>query len=111
MAPALVVRRGAEVATRLTLEFEAVQERVEREIEVEARLFPIGDHVEPGAELIPDRRPDRVASRLLAVIRAELVEVRSRQLQPAGKRVAADDSRPDRLVRHYVSLRHVIALP
>ncbi len=104
MAPPLVVSGRAEAATRFVVELEPVDERVEGEVEVEARLFPVGDHVEPCTELVADRSPDRIARRLLAVVRAELVEVRAGKLEPAWERIAPDDGRPDGLVRHVESL-------
>ncbi len=75
VAPALVVGRRPEAAARLVVELEPVQEGVEGEVEVEPRLLAVRDHVDTRAQLVADGRPDRVASRLLAVVRAELVEV------------------------------------
>jgi len=100
VAPALVVGRRAEPARDLLVELEPVEEGVEREVEVEAGLLAVGDHVDAGAQLVADRRPDRIANRLFAIVRAELVEVHARQLEPARERVAADHRRTDRFVRH-----------
>jgi hypothetical protein len=98
------VSRRAEAAARLAVELEPVQEGVKGEVEVEPRLLAVRDHVDRRPQLVADGRPDRVASGLLAVVRAELVEVQTCQLEPAGERVAPDDRRADRFVRHPRSL-------
>src|SRR5512132_970436 len=104
MASPLVVSGRAEAATRFVVELEPVDERVEGEVEVETGLFPVGDHVEPGPELVADRGPDRVARCLLTVVGAELVQMRSGELEPAGERIAPDDGRANGAVRHGQSL-------
>jgi hypothetical protein len=55
-------RRGA------LLELEPVEVRVEGEVEVEPPLLAVGDHVEPGADLVHHGGERRVAGRLLGVV-------------------------------------------
>ena len=102
---ALVVRGRPPAAARLVLQLDALEERVEGQVEVEARLLAVGDHVEAGAHLVADRRRDGVARRLLEVVGPEVVDVLGRELEPARERVAADDRRADGLVRHGGTLR------
>ena len=99
VAPALVVRRGAEATRRCPLQLDAVEVAVERQVEVEPRLLAVGDHVEAGADLVVDGGDDGVVLQLGAIGRAEAVEVLDGEQQPAGQRVAADDRRPQ-LSRH-----------
>ena len=105
VAAALVVRGRAPAAARLVLQLDPLEERVEREVEVEARLLAVGDHVEAGAHLVADRGRDGVARRLLEVVGPEVVDVLRHELEPARERVAADDRRADGLVRHGGTLR------
>ena len=100
MAAALVVSGRPEAAARLPLELEPVEEGVEGEVEVVAALLAVRDHVEARAHLVRDRGRDRVSHCLLPVVRAQLAVVQGRELEPAGKRIAPDHRRPDRIVRH-----------
>ena len=52
---ALVVGGRAEVAGGGALEFDALDETVEGEVEVKAGLFAVGDDVETGVELVAER--------------------------------------------------------
>src|SRR5262249_27790278 len=65
-----------------------------RQVEVQPRLLAVRDHVQPRRDLVVDRRDHRVFLKLSPVRVAELVQVCARKLQPAWKRVAADDGRP-----------------
>ena len=69
--PALVVRRRAEAAGRRGLSVDALEEAVEREVEVEARLLAVGDHVEPGGHLVVHGRDHRVVLHLGQVVGPE----------------------------------------
>ena len=89
--PALIVGGRPETARRRALQLDALEESVERQVEIEPRLLAVGDDVEPGGELIVERAHHRVVLRFGDVGGAEAVEVRGRELQPAGKRIAADD--------------------
>ena len=100
MFATLVVGRRAEPARRRTLKFDALEEAVKRQVEVEPRLFAVGDHVEPGGELIVHGGDDSIIDHLLAVGVAELLEVLAGELKPAGEGVAADDGRAQRLLFH-----------
>ena len=92
---ALVVRRRPEAPRGRVLELDPFEVAVEREVEVEPRLLAVGDHVEPGGDLVVHGRDHGVLLQLGDVVRAELVEVRRRVLEPARERIAADDGRPD----------------
>ena len=96
----LVVGRRAEPARRRTLKFNALEEAVKRQVEVEPRLFAVGDHVEPGGVLVVHRCGHGIVDHLLAVGVAEFLEVLAGELKPAGERVAADDGRAQRLLFH-----------
>ena len=67
------------------LELDPVEVAVEREVEVEPRLLAVGDHVEPGRDLVVDGGDDGVVLQLGDVVGAERVEVRRRVLEPAGQ--------------------------
>ncbi len=69
---------------------DALQPAVEREIEIVARLLAVGDHVQPGGNLIVDRGDDRVRAHFLDIGFAELIEVGRGKLQPSRKRITAD---------------------
>ena len=81
---ALIVRRRAEAARRRRLQFNPLEEAVERQIKIQPRLFAIGDDVEAGRDLVMNGRDDRVIFQLLAVGFTELVEVLTGKLEPAG---------------------------
>ncbi len=100
VSAALIVRGRAEPAAGLVVELEPVEEGVEGQVEVEARLFAVGDDVEAGPKLVADGRPDGVAGRLLAVVGPELGEMLAGELEPAREGIAADHRGADGLVRH-----------
>ena len=60
MLAALVVRGRAEPPRRRGFEFDALEVSVERKIEIEPRLLAVGDHVQPGRDLIVHGRDHRV---------------------------------------------------
>ena len=92
MSAALVMSGRSEAARRRGLELDAFEKSVKREIEIEPRLFAVGDDVKSGLQLVVDGDGDRVVDEFFAVRLAKLVEILGGKLQPAGKRVAADDS-------------------
>ena len=55
VAPPLVVRRRAEASGGCRLALDPFEIAVEREVEVEARLLAVGDHVESRFDLVVDR--------------------------------------------------------
>ena len=89
----LVVRRRPEAARRSRTASNAFQSSVEREIEVIARLFAVGNHVQPGRHLVVYRHDDRVIPQFFDIGVAELLQVRRSKLQPSGKGIAAHHSR------------------
>src|SRR5206468_10329958 len=99
---ALVVRRRTEAAGRSGFHLDTFEEPIEAEIEVEPRLLAVGDDIEPGIDLVANGDRHGIIDQLRTVGLAEHVEVRGGKLQPAWKRVAADDGRPERGGRHEV---------
>ena len=75
---------------------DTLQAAVEAEVEVEARLLSVRDHVEPGGELVVDCDDDRVLLQLGDVVRAELVQSSRSVLEPAREGVAPDHRRAQR---------------
>src|SRR5438445_6363227 len=75
---------------------------VEREVEVETRLFSVGDDVQTRGSLVVDGGQDSVVLQFSAVSLAELLQMRTGQLQPARKGVTADDGSPEGVLFHYV---------
>jgi len=91
----LVMRRRAKPSRRRGLQFDALEKSVKRQIEIEPRLLAVGDHVEAGLELVVNRNGDGVLDQFLAIGFAELVQILAGELQPAGKRITADDGRSE----------------
>ena len=89
---ALIVGRRAEAARQGLLQFYAFQKAVERQVEIEPRLFAVRDHIQSGGDLIVNRRDHGVFLQFGAIGFAELVEVLAGEFQPAGEGIAADDS-------------------
>src|SRR5207244_752157 len=85
MLPALVVSRRPEPARRLAVALDSFEVAVEGEVEVEPGLLPVGDHVEPGRELVADSAGDCVLDELGEVVETEVAEVLARVLEPAGE--------------------------
>jgi hypothetical protein len=101
MFAALVVRGGTESPRRRRFEFKAIDETVEGKVEVEARLFAVGDHIEPGFQLVAHSDGDRVIDELGAIRFAELIKMLTGKFQPAREWIAADDSRSQRAFFHF----------
>src|SRR6266566_3117224 len=91
MPAALIVSGGTRSALRLRFDCNPRQEAVERQIEIQARLFAIADDVEAGRDLVVYCGRDGVVQELGYVVRAKFVEVGGDKLQPTWERIAADD--------------------
>ena len=92
---ALVVRGRAEQPRRRPL-LDPIDEAVEAEVEVEPRLLPVRDSVEPGGDLVVHRGDHGVLLELGQVVGGEIVEVVGGIFQPARERVAPDHRRSQR---------------
>ena len=100
MPAALVVCRRAETPGRCLLDLDAVEVAVEREVEVEARLLAVGDHVEARGDLVVHGADNCVLGQLVEIVAAELVEMGGCELEPPRQRVAPDHRRPERSLGH-----------
>src|SRR5690606_24793677 len=100
MLAALVVGGRPEFTRGVRFKLDALDVAVEREIEIEPRLLAIGDDIEAGTHLIMDGGDHGVVLDLTHVRAAEDVEVLARKLEPAGKRVTADDGGAKRTGLH-----------
>lgn len=87
----LIVGRGAEAARGGGFQVDAFDVPVEREVEVEAGLFAIGDDVETGRELVVERGDDRVVLGLRKIVGTEAIELLSGQFKPPREGVGTDD--------------------
>src|SRR5436190_239766 len=74
---------------------------VEREVEIEPRLLPVGDDVQSRGSLVMNGGQDGVVLQFSAVGLAELLQMRTGQFQPARKRITADDGGPEGVLFHY----------
>ena len=95
MTRALVVRGRAEQPRRRPL-LDPIDEAVEAEVEVEPRLLPVRDGVEPGGDLVVHGGDHGVLLELGQVVGGEIVEVVGGIFQPARERVAPDHRRSQR---------------
>ena len=68
MLSALIVSRRSELARCSGFEFDTVQIAVKRQIEIEPSLLAVGDHIQPGRDLILNRDNDRVILHLRDVV-------------------------------------------
>src|SRR5215510_6977570 len=89
--PALVVPGRAEATRQGLLQLYAFQKPIERQVEIEPRLLAVCDYVQPGGDLVVNRRDHGVFLQLGAIDFAELVEMLAGEFKPAGKWIAADD--------------------
>src|SRR5689334_3126304 len=99
LAP-LIVRRRTEPPRACRLQVNPLQKSIEGKVEVETRLFTVGDHIEPGLDLIANRNRYRVVDQFRPVRLAEFIEVRAGEFEPAREWVAADHCRSQRLLFH-----------
>ena len=87
MPAALVVRGGTEPPGDNRLGIHAVQKPVERQVEIQARLFPIGHDIQTRRPLIVQRTHHRIVLCFGKVGGAESVEMLGGEFQPTGKRI------------------------
>lgn len=99
---ALIMRGRAEATRRCGFEFDAFDESVEGEIEIEPRLLAISNHIKSGIELIAHGDADGVVDQFRAVGFTEAVEMFAGKFQPRWKGIAADDSGAKRLLFHFI---------
>src|SRR5215204_1903152 len=71
----LVVRWWSEPAWWLGLDCDPLEVSIKREIEVEPRLFSVGDDVQSGIDLVVDRDSRRILDEFRQIILAKAVEV------------------------------------
>src|SRR5687768_9372558 len=91
MFAALIMRRRPEFSRRRRLEFYPLDVAVEREIKIQPRLLAIRNDVEARSNLIVDRRDHGVILNLTHIGSTEYFEVLAGKLEPAGKRITAND--------------------
>jgi hypothetical protein len=72
------------------LQFDSFKETVERKIEIQTSLFPVGHNVEAGGQLIVQRCDYGVVLKFGAISRPKLVEVAAGQFQPSRERITSD---------------------
>jgi hypothetical protein len=106
--PTLIMGGRAEAPWRRALKFDALKVPIKGKVEVEARLFAIGDDVKAGCHLVVDGSDNGVFLEFSAVGLAELIEVSAGKFEPTGKRVAADYCRSKRMGNHGI-FRDIIA--
>src|SRR5581483_11705365 len=97
---ALIVGRRSEPARRRAFQLDAFDVSVKGEIEVQAGLLAIGDDVESGGQLVMQCGNHRVILKFGAVSFAELVQMLTTKLQPARKRITADNAGAQRIFVH-----------
>jgi hypothetical protein len=105
VSAALVVRGRAKPAGWRRFKFDALQETVEGEVEIEPGLLAVRDDVETGFHLVVQGGDHGVINHFLAVGLTELVEVTAGELEPARERVAADHGRAQGLRLHRLAQR------
>ena len=86
MPAALVVRRGTEPPGDTRLGIHAFEKSIERQVEVQTRLFPIGHDVQTRRPLIVQRTHHRIVLRFGKVGGSESIEVLGGELQPTRER-------------------------
>ena len=100
MLAALIVRGRAEAARLRGFKFNAGQEAIERQVEIQPRLLAICDDIESGCDLIMNRRDDGIVLQFLAILAAKLIKMLHGKSEPAGKWIAANNSGSKRLLFH-----------
>ncbi len=91
MSAALVVGRGAEASGGCAFQVDALEKPIEGQIEVQAGLFTIGDHIETGRDLVVQGDGDGIIDEFCAVGGSEFVEGAAGKLEPSREGVAADN--------------------
>lgn len=99
LAPLVVCWRSPPAGRRV-FQGQALEVAIERQVEIQPRLFAVGDDIQAGSQLILDSGGNRIILQFPQVVRAELVEMLTGKFQPAGERVTADDGRSQRLHTH-----------
>src|SRR5947209_10745068 len=79
---------------------DARKKAIEREVEIQAGLFAIGDDVETGANLVVHGDGNSVIEQLCQVVGAEFIEPARGEFEPARKRITADDRCAQRALFH-----------
>ena len=75
MPTPLVMSRGTEASGRCRFEVDAFYVAVKREIEVEAGLFAVGDHIQACTHLVAEGRDDGIVLDFGDIIGSECVQV------------------------------------
>src|SRR5260221_3250742 len=91
MLAALVVRGRTKTPRRNGLNRDAGKKTVEREVEIEAGLLAIGDHVEAGGHLVVHGDSDGVIEQFRQIVGAKFIEATRCEFEPARKGITADD--------------------
>src|SRR4051794_2056201 len=94
MLPTLVVSRWPPPTRRLAFQLDPFEVAVEGQIEIQPRLFPVGDYIEAGGELVVDCTDYRIVLELGQIVRPKLLEILDGLLEPRRERVRANHSSP-----------------
>src|SRR5437016_1364757 len=100
MFAALVMGRRAKTPRRRAFQFQSFQVAIEGKIEIQASLFAVRDDIQSDSNLIMNRSDDGIVFQFGAIGFAKFAQVTARELEPARKRVAADDGRARRFGLH-----------
>src|SRR5580765_2557086 len=92
MFPSLIVSWRTEPASRGGFQLDPFDESIERKIEVQARLFAVSDHIKACLNLVMNGDDDRVLLKFGLVGVAKFLQVLTRELEPARKRITSNDS-------------------
>ncbi len=95
MLAALIVSRRPEPPCGRAFHLETVEMAVERQIEIEPRLLAVSHDVQACGHLVVHGGHHGVVLQLGAIVGTELVQMLGRELEPAGKRITADDGGPE----------------
>src|SRR5688572_13784720 len=106
MLATLVVSRRTESTRGRRLHRNPLQISIEGQVEVEPRLFTIGNHIQSGTDLIVNRRDDGVVLQFFQIIRTKTIQMLAGELQPPGKRVTSDHGRSQWNGLHKLPVAH-----
>ena len=87
------MRGGTKAPDDNGLRIDAFQESIERQVEIEPRLFSVRHDIQARGLLIMQRTHHRIVLRLCEVGGTKTIEVFSSELQPAGERITANHGR------------------
>ncbi len=96
----LIVSRRSPLSRRVCLKGNTFQHSIKAEIKIEAGLFPIGDDIKPGAQLILNRYGGGVVLHFGNVVGPEFIQARGAGFQPGGKGVTPNNGGTKRAVFH-----------